>query len=73
MSVDSDTLTKARATLVNALMSVAPDLADVDIGTSAITVEELANRIAALQSGIEAIDRALTTADRYKTTYYGDT
>lgn len=70
MPANSETLTRARAALESALMSVARDLADADPGTSVLTIGEMANRIAALQDGIEAIDRALTTADRYKPAYF---
>jgi uncharacterized small protein (DUF1192 family) len=53
-------------------MTLAGNLADMDQDPSVHTVEEIASQIAALQAGIEAIDKARAIAERYQTTYYGD-
>jgi hypothetical protein len=72
MAEKSDTLTKARSVLERTLMTLAGNLADMDQDPSVHTVEEIASQIAALQAGIEAIDKARAIAERYQTTYYGD-
>lgn len=72
MADQSDTLSKARGVLERTLMSVARDLADMDRDTSSHTVEEMASQITSLQAGIEALDRAMSTANRYQPTYFGD-
>ncbi len=72
MAHETDTLSKARVVLERTLMRVVRDLADMDQNASVHTVEEMASQIAALQAGIEALDRARTAADRYQPTYFGD-
>ncbi|HEX2135079.1 MAG TPA: hypothetical protein VHG30_04130 [Microvirga sp.] len=72
MANESDTLMKARSVLERTLMRVVRDLADMDQDASAHAIEEMADQIAAIQAGIEALDKARTTADRYQPTYFGD-
>ena len=68
----TDTLTKARSVLERTLINIARDLAEMEQDASAHTVEEMASQIAAIQNGIEALDRARTAADRYEPGYFRD-
>jgi hypothetical protein len=68
----TDTLTKARSVLERTMINIARDLAEMEQDASAHTVEEMASQIAAIQNGIEALDRARTAADRYEPGYFRD-
>jgi hypothetical protein len=70
MADTSDSLSKARNVLQSALMKVAGDLADMGQDPSTHAVEELARQLATIQTAIEAVDRALSTAERYQPSYY---
>jgi hypothetical protein len=72
MAEKSDTLTKARGVLERTLMNIARDLAEMEQDASAHTIEEMASQIAAIQKGIEALDRARTATDRYEPGYFRD-
>jgi hypothetical protein len=72
MAEKTDTLTKARSVLERTLMNIARDLAEMEQDASAHTVEEMASQIATIQTGIEALDRARTAADRDEPGYFRD-
>ena len=73
MANESDTLTKARSVLEQTLMRIVRDLADMNQDArSAHIIEEMAGQIAAIQAGIEGLDKVRTAAARYQPTYFDD-